>query len=333
MAGEDSAAARGLDEIRSVLADLPGPDLEAATAALTRRSQLEKTSGTLGRLADHVEWLATWQARHPPALRRPRTAVFAGNHGLAGHLDQPDPARSAERLVEAAVAGSAPVNAACTAADADLRVYEMSLETPTRDATAEPAMDEEECARAIAYGMMAVEQGLDLICLDTVGAGGEAAAAAISLSLFGGSPEDWLPERSEHGPTIEPGLVAALSERHRGTGDAFEILRRLGGFEMCAVTGALIAGRLARTPVILGGYPAMAAAAVLFALDRRSLDHCRSAESYAAECGPGRMIRHLHLSGLMDFGARLGAGTEATLAVPLLRAAVEIHGGSAPSGR
>src|SRR5690606_11961502 len=201
MAAEDSAAARGLDEIRSVLADLPGPDLEAGTAALTRRTQLEKAAGTLGRLSDHVEWLATWQGRHPPVMRRPRTAVFAGNHGLARHLDPPEPARSAERLVEAAVAGSATVNAACTSADADLRVYEMSLETPTRDATAEPAMDEEECARAIAYGMMAIEQGLDLICLDTVGAGAEAAAAAIGLSLFGGSADDWLPEGHEgHGP-------------------------------------------------------------------------------------------------------------------------------------
>lgn len=323
MAADEQGSAAGLDEIRALMADLPGPDLESATTALTRRTNLERTVGALGSLGDHVEWLATWQARHPPSLDRPRVAVFAGNHGIAKGRGP------AEAMVEEAVSGSAPVNAVCTIADADLRVFEMSLETPTRDATVEPAMDEDECARAIAYGMMAVEQGIDLLCLDTVGAGSELAAAAMSQALFGGSPEDWI---AGDGGGDDPSPAERVADRHRHAADSFDSLRRIGGFEMCAVVGAVIAARLARTPVILGGYAATAAAAILFAADRHALDHCRAA-CLPPTGGPRRLAELLKLAPLTDFGSSMGGGTESALAIPVLKAAVEIHATTATPPR
>ena len=72
-----------LDEIRGLLAHLPGPDIEAGTAAAARQAQLTKPAGSLGRLEELAIWLAKWQARHPPRLDHPRTLVFAGNHGVA----------------------------------------------------------------------------------------------------------------------------------------------------------------------------------------------------------------------------------------------------------
>src|SRR5690606_15147001 len=72
-----------LDEMRRILAMLPGPDLAARTAAVEREGQLTKPAGALGRLEAIAEWLATWQGRHPPDVRRPRTIVFAANHGVA----------------------------------------------------------------------------------------------------------------------------------------------------------------------------------------------------------------------------------------------------------
>src|SRR5258708_35187891 len=72
-----------LDEIRALIADLPGPDLEAGTAAAAREAQLTKPAGALGRLEELAQWLATRQAKHPPTLAHPRTAVLARNHGVA----------------------------------------------------------------------------------------------------------------------------------------------------------------------------------------------------------------------------------------------------------
>lgn len=333
MAAEDSAAARGLDEIRSVLADLPGPDLEAGTAALTRCSELERSVGALGRLGEHVEWLATWQGHYPPSLGRPRIAVFAGNHGLAIDSARNGRKGPAETFVENAVSGGEPVNAVCTVADADLRVFEMSLETPTRNAAHEPATTEEECARAIAYGMMAVEQGLDLICLDSVGAGSDVAAAAANLALFGGTAHDWIADPAAGDAADHRSTVDAISAFHRDAGDPFEVLRRIGGFEMCAVLGAVIAARLARTPVVLGGYAATAAAAVLFAVDRHFLDHCRAAHLPRTGSGLRRLQERLGLQPLTDFGSSVGGGTEAGLAIPFLKAAVEVHVATAPAVR
>src|SRR5438045_7822681 len=138
-----------LDEIRELLAHLPGPDLDAGTAAAARQAQLTKPAGSLGRLEDLAIWLATWQARHPPRLEHPRTLVFAANHGVAARGVSAYPASVTAQMVQNFIAGGAAVNQLCRVIDADLRVYEMSLDTPTGDIVDGPAMSEEECGRAI----------------------------------------------------------------------------------------------------------------------------------------------------------------------------------------
>ena len=168
-----------LAELRAVLAELPGPDLEARSRAATREAGLTKPAGALGRLEELTAWLAAWQGRHPPRLDRPRVAVFAGNHGVAARGVSAYPAAVTAQMVANFVAGGAAVNQLCRAADADLRVYEMSLDRPTADFTVEPAMSEGDCARAAAYGMMAVEPGLDLLCLGEMGIGNSTSAAAL----------------------------------------------------------------------------------------------------------------------------------------------------------
>src|SRR6266700_1887545 len=171
--------AASLDEIRALLAHLPGPDLEAGSAAASRQAQLTKPAGSLGRLEELAIWLATWQARHPPRLDHPRTLVFAGNHGVAARGVSAYPSSVTAQMVQNFVAGGAAVNQLCRLVDADLRVYEMALDQPTADITEAPAMSEEECAKAIAYGMMAVEPGIDLLALGEMGIGNTAIAAAL----------------------------------------------------------------------------------------------------------------------------------------------------------
>ena len=185
-------AIASLDEVRALIAELPGPDLEAATAAAEREAVLTKPAGALGRLEELAQWLATWQGRHPAKVEHPRTAVFAGNHGVAARGVSAFPSSVTEQMVQNFVAGGAAVNQLCRVFDADLRVYELDLDQPTADFTEAPAMIDEECARAMAYGMMAVEPGLDVLCLGEMGIGNTTAASALCLALYGGEAEDWV---------------------------------------------------------------------------------------------------------------------------------------------
>src|SRR6266700_3235940 len=183
--------AASLDEIRALLAHLPGPDLEAGSAAASRQAQLTKPAGSLGRLEQLAIWLSTWQARHPPRLEHLRTLVFAGNHGVAARGVSAYPSAVTAQMVQNFIAGGAAVNQLCRVFDAGLKVYEMNLDTPTGDIVVEPAMGEEECARAITYGMMAVEPGIDALALGEMGIGNTTAAAALCAGLFGGAAELW----------------------------------------------------------------------------------------------------------------------------------------------
>ena len=321
-----------LDEMRALLAHLPGPDLEAGTAAAARQALLTKPAGSLGRLEELAIWLATWQARHPPRLDHPRTLVFAGNHGVAARGVSAYPAAVTAQMVQNFIAGGAAVNQLCRVFDAGLKVYEMSLDMPTGDIVIEPAMSEEECAKAMAYGMMAVEPGIDVLALGEMGIGNTTAAAALCAGLFGGGAEFWTgPGTGVVGNALDTkrAAVAEAVVRHRDAArDPFDLLRRLGGLELAAITGAVIAARLGRVPVVLDGFASTAAAAVLFAADPHALDHCVVGH-VSAEPGHRRLLEHIGHRPLFDLGMRLGEGSGATLAFAVLKAAVACHNGMA----
>lgn len=317
-----------LEDIRKVLKELPGPDLEAATAAMQREQTLLKPRGALGRLEQLVQWLATWQGKAPPELTHPRIAVFAGAHGINIHGVSAFPASVNGQMVQAFLNGHAAVNQLATAADSDLRVYEMELEHPTADFTQGPAMEEATCARAAAYGMMAVEPGLHLMCLGEMGIGNTTSAAALCAALFGGTGADWVGPGTgvdaaglkRKAAVVDAGLTANPS----ALTDPFEALRCLGGQELAAITGAIIACRLARVPVLLDGFACTAAAAVLHKADPKALDHCIVAHK-SAEPGHERLLAAINKQPLFDFGMRLGEASGAALAIPVLRSALACH--------
>ncbi len=321
-----------LDEVRGLLAHFPGPDLEAGTAAAARQAQLTKPAGSLGRLEELAIWLATWQARHPPRFDHPRTLVFAGNHGVAARGVSAYPTTVTAQMVENFITGGAAVNQLCRAFDAGLKVYEMNLDTPTGDIVVEPAMSEEECAKAMAYGMMAVEPGIDALALGEMGIGNTTAAAALCAGLFGGPAELWTgPGTGVAGAALAAKCqaVAAAVARHSSAAcDPFDMLRRLGGLELAAITGAVVAARLGRVPVVLDGFVSTAAASVLFAADPHALDHCIVGH-VSAEPGHRRLLDRIGQRPLFDLGMRLGEGSGATLAFAVLKAAIACHTGMA----
>src|SRR4029077_17608370 len=169
------------------------------------------------------------------------------------------------------------VNQLCKAVDADLRIYEMNLHQPTADIVDGPALSEHDCALAISYGMMAVEPGVDVLALGEMGIANTTSAAALCLALFDGTGAHWTgPGAGVAGAALDNKreVVAAAVERHRGAGDPLEMLRRLGGYELMAIAGGVLAARMGGVPVVLDGFAAPAAASVLFAVDPHALDHC-----------------------------------------------------------
>lgn len=321
-----------LDEIRTLLGELPGPDLAARDAVAARQAQLTKPPGSLGRLEELAEWLATWQGRAEPMLERPHAAVFAGNHGVAARGVSAYPAEVTGQMVQNFIAGGAAVNQLCALADADLRVYEMALDQPTRDFTEAPAMDEADCARALSYGMMAVDDGMDVLAVGEMGIANTTSAAAICHALYGGEPRQWVGRGTgvdEFGLSRKVEAVQAAVALHRpAMSDPFDVLRCLGGQETAAITGSIIAARLARVPVLLDGYACTAAAAVLHAVDAHLIDHCKVAH-VSAEPGHRLLLERIGQRALLDFDMRLGEASGAALAILVLRAAVACHNGMA----
>ncbi|MEI6557054.1 MAG: nicotinate-nucleotide--dimethylbenzimidazole phosphoribosyltransferase [Rhodospirillaceae bacterium] len=321
----DQETAPNFDEIRAILSALPGPDAASGAAARARQDRLTKPQGSLGRLEELATWMATWQGKAIPELRRARVAVFAGNHGVVARGVSAFPAEVTRQMVANFTAGGAAVNQICGVVDAELRVYELDLEAATQDFTTGPAMEEEECARAMAYGMMAVDGNLHLLALGEMGIGNTTSGAALCRALFGGTAADWV----GRGTGIDDAGVqrkiaaieAGIAANAGALGHPLEVLRCFGGFELAAICGAVIAARLAHTPVVLDGYTCTAAAAVLHAIDPGFLDHCVVGHC-SAEPGHARLLARLGKTPLLDYGMRLGEGSGAALAIPILRAAV-----------
>ena len=193
-------------------------------------------------------------------------------------------------------------------------------------------MDERTCAGTIAFGMEALASEPDLLALGEMGIGNTTAAAAIYHALYGGAPEDWVGRGTgidDAGLKRKAEAVRAAVERHKDhLCDPLEVLARLGGREIAAMAGAILAARLRRTPVVLDGFVVCSAAAVLKALDETALDHCLAGH-VSAERAHREALERLGKTPLLDLGMRLGEGSGAALAVGVIKAAVECHNGMA----
>ncbi len=336
---EDSPAARArqadirtLADIRRLFASFGGPDLPAIAACRAHEAKLTKPAGALGRLEALSEWVCAWQGRHPPRLDQVRALVFAGNHGIAARGVSAFPATVTRQMVDAFARGQAAINHLCRTFDVDLAVYPLDLERPTADFTTGAAMDEAECAAAFAHGFAAARDGGDLLCLGEMGIGNTTAAAALAMALYGGGADDWTgPGTGAYGELRQRKLavVEAGVARHAAAAiDPIDLLRRLGGRELAAIAGAITAARIAGIPVLLDGFVATTAAAVIAASRPNGIDHCRIGH-VSAEPGHRRLLDWLGQDALLDLGMRLGEASGAVLAVGLVRAAIACHRGMA----
>jgi len=327
-----AATALPFDDIRALIKLMPDLSTEAVEAVRQRDRQLTKPPGSLGRLEEVVEWLAAVQGTAPPTVSRPMVAVFAANHGVVAQGVSPYPPEVTRQMLENFSAGGAAINQICSSFDIGLKVFDLALDIPTGDITQGPAMDEAACAATMAFGMEAVAGGTDLLVLGEMGIGNTTIAAAIYHALYGGEARDWVGRGTgvdDAGLQRKTAAVAAAVARHKAhLADPLEVLRRLGGREIAAMAGAILAARSERVPVVLDGYVVCAAAAVLHALDPRTLDHC-IAGHLSAEGAHGEVLRRLGKQPLLDLGMRLGEASGGALAVAVIKAALACHRGMA----
>jgi nicotinate-nucleotide--dimethylbenzimidazole phosphoribosyltransferase len=320
------------DSIRDLIALMPGESEASRQAVRARQAVLTKPPGSLGRLEEIVGFLAAWQGKPEPSIERPLVAVFAGNHGVVEKGVSAYPASVTRAMMDNFTAGGAAINQICAAYGIGLKVFDLALDVPTKDITKAPALEEKEAAATFAFGMEAIAGEVDLLCLGEMGIGNTTIAAAIYHSLYGGLAADWVGRGTgvdDLGLARKIAAVEAAVAHHKGhLSDPLEVMRRLGGREIAAIAGAILAARIERIPVILDGYVVCAAAAILHALDKTALDHC-IAGHLSAEGAHKEVLRRLGKEPLLDLGLRLGEGSGAALAFGMIKAAMACHTGMA----
>ncbi len=319
------------DDLRTLITDCPPLDEDARARALLRQDQIALPAGGLGRLADLAVWMASCQGGKAPHVDRPLVAVFASSHQITVHGVSKYDSDHAREMTDQVLNGTGAVNQIAKAAGAGLKVFELALEDPTPDITKAAALSERDCASTMAYAMQAFEETPDVLCIGIVGAGATTAAGAMALALFGGTPAFW----AEAGSAVDDKemlaakakVIGAAVNYHSGNlGDPLEVLCRLGGRDMAAAAGAILAARHQGVPVILDGFASCAAAAVLHEIEASAVDHC-VAGSVTARDSHRAILDRLGKRPILDLELGLGDGSGAALALNILRAATAFHNG------
>ncbi|MCR4266710.1 nicotinate-nucleotide--dimethylbenzimidazole phosphoribosyltransferase [Nitratireductor sp. ZSWI3] len=310
------------DDVRSLLQQISEPDRAAASAMEDAFAGAGYAGEELGRMKGLALWLAATRERVPPLIGKAGVALYAATHGFsfAGR----DVLADQRRRVDAVAAGAAAVSHLCVANDLSLNVFDLALDLPSGDITREPALDERACAATIAFGMEATAEGGDLLCLGSLGEQADVAALAVLTALLevasDGMPRDAL-------DVVERAVTAHEGHLH----DPLEVLRRLGGRDIAALTGAIVAARMQQMPVILDGLPALAAAAVLHRLRPTAIAHC--VLSGADHPVAVEVAARLHLEPLLALGLAEGGGCGAAMAAGVVKSAAVLAGGVAEIAR
>jgi nicotinate-nucleotide--dimethylbenzimidazole phosphoribosyltransferase len=189
----------------------------------------------------------------------------------------------------------------------------------------EPALTEERFLECFDTGRRAVAslQPCDLLVTGEMGIANTTAASAVCVALYGGEADLW----TGLGTGVDEAtyerkmkVVEAAAARIAGTSDPLEVLRQVGGAELVAIAGATVEARLRSIPVVLDGFVGTAAVAPLAAARDNALEHCLAAHC-SSEPGHRLLLERLKLEPLLDLDLRLGEGSGALLAVPLVKLA------------
>ena len=322
-------------------------DAAAMDAARALQARLTKPAGSLGTLEDLSVRLAGLAGTCPPPLPQPATvAVFAGDHGVHAQGVTPWPQEVTAQMVANFVAGGAVVNAFARQNGADVLVVDVGVGIPlhggpnlldanvrrgTRDLAVEPAMTAEEARAAVETGISVagalIDAGARCLLTGDMGIANTTPAAALIAAFTGAGAA----EVTGRGTGVDDAtyarkvaVVTAALERHRpDPADPVTALAAVGGLEHAALAGFVLGAAERRVPVILDGVIAASAAVVAAALAPDAVA-AMVAGHRSAEPGAAVALAHLGLTPLLDLGMRLGEGTGAVLALPIVAGAVRV---------
>ena len=320
----------------------PIDDAALAQRLQQRLDRKTKPQGSLGRLESLALQLGLVQRSEAPRLVQPQMLVFAGDHGLAARGVSAFPSDVTWQMVENFLAGGAAVSVlarqhglALTVVDAGVAhdfapragLLDRKVARGTADALAGPAMSEAQCRQALAAGMAVVhELPGNAVLLGEMGIG-NSSSAALLLARLGGQPIDACVGRGtgldDAGLARKRAVLAQVLERHAGATQPLEVLAAFGGFEIAMLAGAALQAAAERRVVVVDGFIASAAVLVATRLAPALAGYCVLAHR-SAEPGHALMVRELGGEPLLDLGLRLGEGSGAALAWPLLESAVRV---------
>jgi nicotinate-nucleotide--dimethylbenzimidazole phosphoribosyltransferase len=312
--------------LSSLLADRPEPDEAARDAVAARAVSVLRPTGALARLDEVAAWLAAWQRTERPAVDAPHAVVFAADHGVAAAGVSAYPTEVTVAMLDALEKGAATAAAMTKALDMPLDVVDVGVARPTGDLRIEPAMDAGRFDEAVRAGVDAVARaaGADLLVFGEMGIGNTTAAAAVAATLYDEPAADWCGRGTgldDDGVARKIEAVDACRRRVRAiTDDPIEILRHAGGAELAAIAGGVAEARRRSIPVLLDGYVVTAAIAPLAAARPGALDHVLAGHR-SAEPGHRRLLERLGLMPLIELDLRLGEGSGALVAVPIVKLA------------
>lgn len=309
-----------MSSLELALVELQPPDELAAAAVSERAAQVLRPRGALQRLDEIAVWLAGWQRTDRPCVRKPEVILFAADHGVCARGVSAYPSEVTAAVVHSVEAGIATSAVMAKSAGASLRVIDVGVGRPSGDICVEDAMTPSRFEECLQAGRKAVnESDADLLIFGEMGIGNTTAAAALCNALFGGTADEWVGRGTG---VDEEGLrrkeeAVRLAVVRVGTVEPWTALQRISGCELAAMAGAIVAARDRSIPVILDGFVVTAAAAALFKANPIALDHCIAGHR-SAEAAHGRLLELIDKQPLLDLGMRLGEGSGALAALPLV---------------
>ena len=319
------------------------PSALARSAAGERQLQLTKPPGSLGKLESLAVDLAGWQDRCDPQLDRISIRVFAADHGIVVEGVSAYPQAVTTQMISNFATGGAAIAVLANHLGADFSVINVGTAEPcpelagvvneqlapgTANICKQAAMSKDLLQKALKCGASAAPETADLFVGGEMGIGNTSVAAALTSALLGLPAEATVGRGTgvnDQGLALKRGAVQRALDLHKSEElDELETLRCLGGLEIAALSGAYIACAQRGIPSLVDGFICSAAALVACRLnpDVRQwmlFAHC------SAEQGHQYLLEAMAAKPLLDFGMRLGEGSGAAIALPLLQAACRLH--------
>jgi len=335
------------DAIRELIMDITPPAEELRPDAQAKIDNKTKPLGALGKLEGLAVQMSVIQNDLNPSLKRKALFVFAGDHGIAAEGVSAFPAEVTGQMVSNFLAGGAAINVICRHHGIDIKVVDMGVnadfdEHPillqkkvrkgTRNFAVQNAMTADEAAQALRNGVAVFqaadrEQAIDIVGLGEMGIANTTSATAIICAVTGVSPFKATGRGTgvddkglEHKAQV---IQKALDFHKPDPTDGFDILQRMGGFEIAGITGAVLAAAAQGTAVVLDGVISTAAGLIAY-LVNPDIHGYLIAGHRSVESSQTAALEHMRLEPVIDFGMRLGEGTGAAMTIDVVDASCRI---------